>query len=121
MFKVIVCGDRRWDQPEPIRAALKRLIKKHGEILVIEGGAPGADRLAQKIAHELNQHVAEVPALWHTRFRSAGPQRNEAMLALDPDAVLAFHKFIENSKGTADMVRRARKQGVPTKVLKGRA
>jgi hypothetical protein len=121
MFKVLICGDRRWNQERPIQAALLRLKKKHGDLLVIEGGAPGADRLAQKIAHEMNLHVAEVPALWPTRFRSAGPQRNEAMLSLEPDLVLAFHKFIDNSKGTADMVARARKSGIPVKVLKGRS
>jgi hypothetical protein len=35
-----------------------------------------------------------------------------------PDRVLAFHVDISRSRGTADMIRRARLQGVPVQVFK---
>lgn len=39
------------------------------------------------------------------------------MLDTGIDLVLAFHNQIEVSKGTGDMVRRARRKGVPVEVI----
>jgi hypothetical protein len=76
---------------------------------VIEGGADGADKLAREESAKLNLHCATVPALWATRHRSAGPQRNNAMIALLlPNLVIAFG----GDRGTDDCVERARKQGI---------
>lgn len=118
MYKVLICGDRSWDDYETIENAILDLITTHGRshILVIEGGAPGADQMAGMIAHNLSIHVAEVKALWSTRHRGAGPQRNQAMLELDPDEVIAFHNDIRNSRGTKDMINRAKKAGIPFRV-----
>lgn len=119
MFKVLICGDRNWGDINPIKELIKRLAKKHGVngLLVIHGKAPGADTMAGVAAKEASVHVAEVPALWDTRYRAAGPQRNQAMLALDPDLVVAFHPDLKSSKGTKDMVKRSRKAGVEVKVV----
>jgi beta-phosphoglucomutase-like phosphatase (HAD superfamily) len=68
-------------------------------------------------AQERSVHVAEIKALWSTRRKGAGPQRNAAMLALEPDEVIAFHEDIAASRGTADMVRRARKAGIKVRVV----
>ena len=40
------------------------------------------------------------------------------MLELKPDLVVAFHSDLERSKGTADMVRRARKEGIEVILVK---
>jgi hypothetical protein len=119
VFKVLICGDRHWNNPGAIDRELKKLIKRHGpNMIVIEGGAPGADQEAKKVANDHSIHVAEVKALWETRHRGAGPQRNQAMLELGPDLVLAFHPNLAHSKGTKDMVWRARKADVDVKVVK---
>lgn len=119
MYKVLMCGDRRWWARGPILMELKRLIKKHGKekLIIIAGGAAGADIMCEITAKELSIHVARVDALWSTRYKSAGPQRNAAMLALGPDEVVAFHDNIRSSSGTKDMVRRAKLAGVPTRVV----
>ena len=119
MYKVLVCGGTGWGRPGPIRREIKRLIKKHGDskLLIIEGKAEGADTIAGEMAKELNVHVCEVGALWNTRYRSAGPQRNDVMLALEPDEIIAFHTDLKKSKGTKDTVTKARKRGIPTKVV----
>lgn len=50
-------------------------------------------------------------------LRQAGPIRNEQMLQEgQPDKVLAFHENLAQSRGTADMVRRAAKAGVPVEI-----
>jgi len=121
LYKVLICGDRNWTDPDMIRNVITGLKAyasgMHQELLIIEGGAEGADKMAKRIGNELDVHVAEVEALWDTRHRSAGPQRNLIMLSLQPDAVVAFHNNIEKSRGTAHTVRHAKKAGIPTQVI----
>lgn len=118
MYKVLICGDRAWHDKSRIDRLINDLISVHGksDLIIIEGGAEGADLLARICATERSVHVAEVRALWQTRHRDAGPQRNKAMLGLDPDEVHAFHEDLKRSKGTKDMVRISRKAGVKVTV-----
>lgn len=83
----IFCGSRKWTDRERIRRDLKSL--PPGSI-VIEGGAPGADRIAREEAQALGIHVATVRALWDFYEKSAGYRRNEAMARLQPDYCYAY-------------------------------
>jgi hypothetical protein len=83
----IFCGSRKWTDRERIRCDLKSL--PPGSI-VIEGGAPGADRIAREEAQALGIHVATVRALWDFYEKSAGYRRNEAMARLQPDYCYAY-------------------------------
>jgi hypothetical protein len=51
---------------------------------------------------------------WSRHGRAAGPIRNAAMLARRPERVLAFPG--PESRGTWDLVRRARRLGIPVEV-----
>lgn len=120
MYKVIFSGDRHWGSYGPVRREIRRLAKKHGnKLVIIEGEADGLDSIAREVAHEENVHVAGVWALWSTRFRSAGPQRNDVMLSFDPNEVICFHKDISKSRGTKNLRDKAVKRGIPTKVVRG--
>lgn len=119
MYKVLICGDRYWSKSSSIRREIERLIKVAGradKLLVIHGGARGADSIAGQEAQELGVHTAQVDALWDSYHRGAGPKRNAVMLTLDPDEVVAFHPDIESSKGTKDMMSRAKRKGTKTMV-----
>ena len=52
---------------------------------------------------------------WKLNGDSAGYKRNTTMLETDVQAVLAFHK--DNSKGTADTIKKAKERKIPTRVL----
>lgn len=101
---VLVCGGRDYADEDRVREVLDEVCP----LLVVEGGALGADRLARDWAANTGVHFATVPALWGSYARSAGYLRNAAMLHLKPDLVVAF----PGGRGTADMVRQARKAGV---------
>lgn len=145
-MRVVVCGSRTFTDDAPVVCVLAGLLARtsaKGETLtVIEGAANGADALARTWAERWprgDQAVAHerYPADWascapecrpgHRRSgRStdtycplAGHRRNQQMLDEGrPDLVVAFvDKPLAESKGTADMVRRARKAGVPTYVV----
>src|SRR5712664_925796 len=116
-MRVLVCGDRRWSD----RAAIERELNELPfDATIIHGGATGADTLAGEIATDWQMPVVVFPAEWEKHGKAAGPIRNSRMLAEGkPDRVLAFHKFLPGSKGTADMVRKAKAAGVPVEVFEG--
>lgn len=114
-MRVLVCGSRNWAD----RAAILRELSRFPQgTTIIEGGCRGADRLAVGAAEELGFKVVEFRADWKQYGRAAGPIRNRRMLDEGrPDLVLAFHADIKKSCGTADMVRQARRAGVPVRVI----
>ena len=116
-FRVLVCGSREWLAPAPIVRALRGLAEDHPDLIVIHGGARGADKLAGGAALFLGLDVIEVPAKWREYGRAAGPIRNQEMLEMRPDLVLAFHERMDLGKGTRDMVNRATKAGIPVEVF----
>ena len=53
-------------------------------------------------------NIIKFPADWNKYGKAAGVLRNQQMLDEGhPDLVVYFHKDIENSKGTKDMIIRA--------------
>lgn len=113
---VLCCGDRNWDNWSAIWRELRRL---GPNTVIVEGEARGADSMCRHVAERLGYPVHKHPALWEKHGKAAGPIRNQEMLDKHPDIdlVLAFHDDIKASKGTADMVRRARAQGIPVNVV----
>lgn len=126
---VIVCGSRNWTDAEVIRADLDRLTQRYEDILVIEGGAPGADRIAGEwcevgavLPCRLVLHQ-QIPADWEKHGKAAGPIRNQQML----ERLLRFQEEgwdvavwaypLPDSRGTKDMINRAWGAGVPVWVL----
>lgn len=120
MHKVLICGSRDYTNRAKIARLVELLAKTHGvrRLLIIHGGANGADIIADQAAKDLGVHRARVDALWDAYRKAAGPIRNGAMLALEPHEAYAFHPNIEDSRGTKNMVEQLRKAGVRVRVLK---
>jgi hypothetical protein len=81
-------------------------------LLVIEGGARGADAICNLVAKSFELEVQSVLADWTRYGRGAGPIRNKAMLDLRPDYVLAFNDDLPSSRGTRNMVEQCLKAGL---------
>jgi len=115
MPRILVCGDREWENTEAI---VRELSKLPPGTVIIEGEARGADSIARDVAIGLGFEVLRFPANWVMHGKKAGPLRNRQM-ADDghPDEVWAFHANIVASKGTKDMVGYARKKGIPVKIF----
>lgn len=120
LYKVLMFGDRNWSNWKAIEREMTGLVQQHGttHLVIISGMAPGADVMAAETAREWDVHCVEVPALWATRHRSAGPQRNAIMAALQPDEGIGFHENISKSKGTKDMRKRLEKADIPVRIVK---
>ena len=110
-MKVLICGSREWND---IYAILRELRDLPPDITVIHGAARGADRLAGAAAEGIGLKVVAVPAEWNRDGRGAGPVRNQKMLDMGPDLVVAFP--VRGSRGTMDMIRRSLRKGVKVRV-----
>lgn len=115
-MKVLVTGDRNWNNWASVWRSLRGL----GPLTeIVHGGARGADSMCAYVANKLGYTVHEHKAKWDLYGKAAGPLRNQEMLDKHPNIglCLAFHDDLAHSKGTADMVRRARAKGIPVNVI----
>lgn len=114
-MRVLICGSRDFTDSALM---LRELSALQGVEVVIEGDSPGADSLAREAARQLGIPVLPFPADWNRHGRAAGPLRNQRMLKEGrPDQVLAFTEDLNSSRGTADMVARARRAGLPVRLI----
>ena len=130
-FRLLVCGSRDWTDEELINKEINKAVVQAGvrayQVLVINGGADGADDIAMRLCRDkLGYACATFFAPWTfadrvlNNKRAAGPMRNGWMIYWgQPDKVLAFHPYIVNSRGTKNMVKRAREAGVPVRIVTG--
>ncbi len=102
-----------------VQVVLMGVYRHHPDIHVIGGGARGADWIARNFAVSQRWSNEEFVADWTRHGKGAGPIRNQQMLDEgEPRLVLAFvNKPLAESRGTADMVRRARAAGITTYVI----
>lgn len=103
---VLVFGGRDytdWVKAHRVLDEILETVRKK-DLIIVQGGADGADKLAKQWAIKSGVHQAEVPALWDTYDKAAGPIRNSAMLLLRPDRAVAF----PGGTGTRDMLDKVR-------------
>ena len=106
-LRIIYCGGRDYDDQWTVRTYVDAF--RLGAIVVVHGGARGADALVAEAAGAKGHPIEVFHADWDTHGKAAGPIRNQQMLDAGADFVIAF----PGGRGTADMVRRAREAGVP--------
>lgn len=115
-MRVLVCGSRDYTRGKVIWTILDGFAHNNHNLVIIEGDAKGADKLAGAWADDAGPYVSHecYPANWDKYGKGAGPIRNKQMLDEGkPDLVLAFSDDIENSKGTRNMLDQAKKADVP--------
>lgn len=118
-MRVIVCGSRSWTDRWMVSTVLDGLLEGD-ELTIVEGCAPGADRFAcgyrptflrrDSVRHEHH------PADWEMYGNAAGPMRNQEMADAGAGLCVAFTEH-PPTPGTADMVRRAKRAGIPVWVF----
>lgn len=102
-MKILICGDRNWNNFDLIFNTIKKFVDNYGVITIVQGECKGADRMGKLVAQRFKIPCKGYPADWGKYGKKAGPMRNEQMLVEEcPDIVIAFHNNIESSKGTKD-------------------
>jgi hypothetical protein len=119
---ILICGGRDFTDELLFRKILYPYRNKYPQPIKIICGydpeqqyPPGADYLAHEYAEHWGIAADYYPYHYHLG-KAGGSSRNQQMLDEGkPDLVIAFPT--KNSKGTWDMVRRAKKAGVETIIV----
>jgi hypothetical protein len=120
-IRVIVAGGRDFDDYPLMCSRLDHYLKEKAqthEIIIVSGGARGADSLAESYArsrgYRLEVHAVS-QADWQRHGKAAGPIRNARMAAVG-DFLVAF--WDGRSTGTEDMIQKAVTKGIPYRVVR---
>jgi len=114
-MKILVTGSRYWTSPSIVRCALS----EYEPGTLIHGDCRGLDRLAGTIAELMGWDIIKCPANWKRYGKAAGIIRNNKMLDLNPDLVLAFHENLTESKGTKHCIKEAKRRGIDVLLFTG--
>lgn len=120
-YRVIIAGSRRFDDFTKLKTHCDNILRDKldddaVEVVVVSGGAKGADNLGEAYASERGLAVDCHPADWRKYGRSAGVLRNIEM-ADHADALIAFPQEGEENRGTNHMVRIAKNKGLAVTVV----
>jgi len=121
--KILIVGSRAWIDLGLIAHELQLVRDKYAaqeqSVMVIHGGARGADSLSSKAAHMLGLAVHVYEADWARYGRAAGPKRNQTMIDENPDITLALvvHDDLKNSRGTKDCLNRILRTKIPVRYV----
>ena len=80
-FFCLIVGSRAYDDYETFSKIVDKALssKQDQEIVIVSGGAKGADQMAERYAKEHNHHLIVMEADWDNLGKKAGPVRNEQM------------------------------------------
>lgn len=112
---ILVTGGRKYADVNAVYTTLDAVIgvKPPERVILVQGGAKGADKIAKQWAKDRLVHCAQVDAYWDLLPTMAGTRRNSGMLLLKPDILVAF----PGGRGTADMKTKARAAGIQMVVI----
>jgi len=109
-MKIAVVGSRSFNDYD----FLKEKLSLYKIDVIISGGAPGADSLAERYAEENNIETIIFPAEWETHGRAAGPIRNK-LIVENCDYLIAF--WNGKSRGTKFSIDYAKELGKETVII----
>ena len=117
-YRILITGSRNWDKYSIIEKAILGTIKDAGVdpyyVVIVEGGAMGADTLAKRVADDHGIRYEEHRADWSRLGKRAGHVRNFNMVKEGANVCLAFP--LADSKGTWHCASIAHRVGMPVYV-----
>ncbi|MFF2475121.1 DUF2493 domain-containing protein [Streptomyces sp. NPDC058066] len=116
-YRILVTGSRGWDDHDMVRANLATAVFQKVPAVIVHGACPsGADAVA---SWWIRQHriigltEERHPADWRANGKAAGPIRNQHMVNLGADLVLAFIR--NGSCGASHAAALAEQAGIPVR------
>ena len=117
-FKVIIAGSRGFSNYKLLKEKCNEYLRekrKEYNIIIISGGARGADFYGEKYAQDEGFSLEVFLANWNKFGKSAGFRRNEQMAEV-ADALIAF--WDGKSHGTKHMIEIMENKKLLVKVIK---
>lgn len=114
--RVLIAGSRCFTDYEQAKRYIDFCIsniRKENEIIIVSGGARGADLLGEQYANENGFKIEKYLPDWENYGRGAGIKRNKIMVEIS-DYVICF--WDEVSKGTKSTIDFSRELNRPLKI-----
>lgn len=102
-----------------IRRCLLVARNRNEDLIIVHGGARGADSICDQVCREVGVRRLIVNAEWRRYGRQAGYLRNQQMLDEHNDVEKVFAFIVSDSPGSRDMIVRARRKGIAVHVTRG--
>ena len=119
-FNVIICGSRDYTDYEKLRKAcdfyLSKKMQAGENVVIISGGARGADSLGERYARERGLECKIFPADWNEYGKKAGMIRNRKMAEI-ANACIAFPYAYSENRGTNNMIILAKQMNLLVRVV----
>lgn len=119
-FRILITGSREWNDLNLMRNALAKAREMNVEgfpMVIVHGGARGADKMAGLLARDTADASEEVhEANWRPLGYfdpMQGFVRNQKMVDLRADLAIAFYRVGAKNSGTKDCVARIQKTSIP--------
>ncbi|MFE9064857.1 SLOG family protein [Streptomyces violaceusniger] len=116
-YRVLVTGSRDWDDMDLVRDNLATTVYQNVPAIIVHGACPaGADAIASWWVrqHRIIGLTEEAhPANWRINGKRAGFIRNQHMVNLGADIVLAFIR--NGSRGASHTAALAEQAGIPVR------
>jgi hypothetical protein len=106
-IRLAVVGSRSFDDYWRLCIKLDKIARDTG-IVIVSGGAKGADKLAERYANARGLELHVFPAHWDMFGKKAGMMRNREIIQ-NCDGLIAFWDGV--SEGTANIIGLAKKAG----------
>lgn len=121
--RLIVAGTRNFTNYPLVKRELDNQVRKIQteypgvRIVIISGGARGADLLGERFAKEHGFAVVRFPAKWDLYGKQAGPVRNRKMLEYAREGIPMLMAFWDGlSKGTRNMIDISKAAGIQVSI-----
>jgi hypothetical protein len=114
-YRVLVSGSLSFDDYELLCATLDRLLTRKENVVIVSGGAKGAELLGERYAQERGLGSKQILADWATYGRGAKVIRNAQLI--DAADCAAFFWDGKN-KGVGEAIERAEAKGIPVEVVR---
>lgn len=117
---LIVFGTRTFADSELLSAKLDHYTAALGKLVVVTGGADGADTLADRWASDRKHTRMIFYADWDKHGKAAGPIRNQEMIdhVLTKPVRYAVCFWDGSSRGSADMIARVKAAKIPLRIVR---
>ena len=114
-MKVIIAGGRDFNDYDLLKKKCDKILSEIKEdIIIVSGGAKGADSLGERYANERGFGIDYFIPDWNKYGRAAGMLRN-AEMSKHADAAIIF--WDQKSRGSKNMIELSKKEGLKLRVI----
>lgn len=118
-FYCLVVGSRTFSDYELMKQRLDLLLRNQNNVVIVSGGARGADSLAERYAKEKGHPCKVFPADWSLGKRAGfirNKQMHEYIASFDRRGAVAF--WDGSSRGTAQNFELAKQYNNPIRIVR---